>query len=567
MRRQRNGQSAKDRRRRSNSSTGRPTTNAATQSQQQQQQQQQNVVAHCWTALVGALLFGLVVALGLMLGSLDGPILLFAVNNDGSFPTQHRPLRQKRPPRRYQNDSLQHRRELQVQHAVMISLEEDLWNIGNMVVDRQSDDVDVDAAGGPTAVFCAPWTVNVDAWWSQHPTWELALQNATHQCLHRIVNPAQRQLYERLYAIQFPSKVPSSSSASFMECPSYIPKYISGSGWGADVSHVVDGLELALARNVLVRVLTPTPWQYAFRVPACPRADWSCYFLPLSGCDTQPRTHDTRSTAIRYQQPWYGFAPANRVTRDDDDTNNIPGTVPWLLQYATRPQTWLRQRVVQAMVESVLVSPRSTPPWQPPTLPWPCTVMHVRRGDVVLHGKFSRRYHAIREYVQALEQYNNNSNLHSGATTQEQINQRQNILLLTDDANAVTEALTEYSNNDKYQWFYLDRPRHQADEGGWENQIPSGDPVSEVVLLLAELELASQCQTLVHSKSNLADYLYAVMTLAQQQQQHYASDQDVGDDNAIDAVIERIDLDESQPHDVVHQAANADSVRLSTAFG
>lgn len=402
-----------------------------------------------------------------------------------------------------------------------ISSEEALWN--NLL----KNDKDKEKRN---TLFCALWTVDVDDWWSQHPTWELAFQNTTHQCFQKISNNSKSNLYQRLYSIQLPES-----------CNEVISKYITGSGWGVDISHAIDGLLTALSHKGTVHVIAPTPWQYASGVhgsapmAACPRADLSCYFLPLSGCDAQPRdmNNDLGGTKIRYEQQWRGFAPQPYFGHHADDNAammTMNWTVPWLLQYATRSQTWLRRRVVQA-VETVHLP--STEAGEP------CTVIHVRRADVVLHGKFSRRYHAIYEYVDALEQ------TYGGAPTE-----RHNVLLLSDDANAIREAITQYPvDKTNYQWFYLDRERHEADSGGWENQIPSGDPVTEVVMLLAAFELASQCQTLVHSKSNLADYLYATMLLQQE-----------------NGVV-RIDLDEGRPHQQIHQASNADTVRLSKGFG
>ena len=57
-----------------------------------------------------------------------------------------------------------------------------------------------------------------------------------------------------------------------------------------------------------------------------------------------------------------------------------------------------------------------------------CTVIHVRRGDIVLHEETSRRYRAIAEYVETKE-----------------VEIHDNILLLTDDANAIGEAKKLFS--------------------------------------------------------------------------------------------------------------------------
>lgn len=75
-------------------------------------------------------------------------------------------------------------------------------------------------------------------------------------------------------------------------------------------------------------------------------------------------------------------------------------------------------------------------------------MIHVRRGDVVLHGKFSRAYHKISEYLQTARHL-----------------MSPNILLLTDDANAVTEALAHRKlprADFPLTWYYIDRPRHHG---------------------------------------------------------------------------------------------------------
>jgi hypothetical protein len=94
----------------------------------------------------------------------------------------------------------------------------------------------------------------------------------------------------------------------------------------------------------------------------------------------------------------------------------------------------------------------------------PCTVIHVRRGDIVMHGKQSRKYHAISEYLNA------------SAKTNIQIHP--NILILTDDHNAIGEAKTLYP---EYHWMSIERPRWKADEGGFERQLPSNDPIFEML--------------------------------------------------------------------------------------
>ena len=92
-----------------------------------------------------------------------------------------------------------------------------------------------------------------------------------------------------------------------------------------------------------------------------------------------------------------------------------------------------------------------------------------------------------------------------------------------------------------------DRSRHHGSAGGWENQIPSEDPREEVVMLHAAFELVKQCQCLVHSKSNLADYLYAIMTLHNPR-------------------VQRIDIDRNKQNNKIHRARNAETVWISTQY-
>jgi hypothetical protein len=97
-----------------------------------------------------------------------------------------------------------------------------------------------------------------------------------------------------------------------------------------------------------------------------------------------------------------------------------------------------------------------------------CSVIHVRRADVVLHKRDSRKYFPISEYLKRLP----NEHKKPGST----------ILLLMDDANAIEEAHEFYP---QINWKYLNRTRHRGTEGGWENQTPSKSPKMEVIVILA----------------------------------------------------------------------------------
>jgi len=117
------------------------------------------------------------------------------------------------------------------------------------------------------------------------------------------------------------------------------------------------------------------------------------------------------------------------------------------------------------------------------------------------------------------------------------------VLLLTDDENAVGEALHEFPN---HSWVYINRTRYKGAEGGWENHIPSNDPKQEVVVLLSALKLARKCEKMVHSKSNLADLIYSEMEAAQ-------------------PGVTRINLDQGKGL-AVHNEENVHSVNISKTY-
>ena len=122
--------------------------------------------------------------------------------------------------------------------------------------------------------------------------------------------------------------------------------------------------------------------------------------------------------------------------------------------------------------------------------------MHVRRSDIQGHGR--RKYHDIKEYIDIMTKKLGNERLH-------------NVLLLTDDKNAIEEAHGEYPNKN---WMYFDRPRFRGTEGGWENHFPSGDPKTEVVTLLSIYRAVRHCDSIVKQEGNFGNTLLTQMELA-----------------------------------------------------
>ena len=240
-----------------------------------------------------------------------------------------------------------------------------------------------------------PWDLDgADEWWTHHVDWEVFHEDDTHYCFRKIQNDDKAKLYLTLYKTQFEG-----------DCSNMISKQMISSGWGADMSVVADGLMYAASVNVPVQ-MQKAKWHYATPKPyddanpsACPTKDMFCYFLPLSSCPAVEDKHDTLF-----------FRPDRSVS--SELCCNEPDR--WYLEFATRPQAWLRKRVYDLVRQ------------QSAMMQTPCTVMHVRRADVVLHGDQSRRYHAISEYLDASDAIEHN------------------VLLLTDDQNAVSEALHKH---------------------------------------------------------------------------------------------------------------------------
>jgi len=328
-----------------------------------------------------------------------------------------------------------------------------------LILEKESDFLS-DKLINNASSFCVPWNVSSDEWWTHHPQWEVFHETEEHYCFRRILNQDKAKLFLRIHFQQFGGA----------NCTGEVlTKQMWSSGWGADFLNVVDGLVHGQKVGLPFQ-LTKFPWHYArpkpFHEPApevCPSKDMFCYFLPLSKCEPQNKSNEVF---------WEPGINSNAVAID------IPGR--WYLEYATRPQTWLRKRVFDF-----------TKKYQ---IQQPCSVMHVRRADVVRHGEASRRYFAISEYFSAA---NSSGNLLEN-----------NILLLTDDHNAIGEALHVFPEK---HWMYINRTRFRGNEGGWERQIPSNDPAQETVIILSIFRLAQKCSSIVRSESNFGSYVLGSM--------------------------------------------------------
>jgi hypothetical protein len=378
--------------------------------------------------------------------------------------------------------------------------------------------------------FCVPWNnvldVGVDEWWTHHVEWTVFFQDDTHYCFERIRDAEKRAFLSSLYRLQFPTNDDDSCSNK-----SVLMKDMWSSGFGADMSNVVDGLMHGMNTQRHFQITSRQPWHYAlpkkfFRhgrpgtttttttttaaaaaAAACPSQDMFCYFLPISSCPQQVPTttndnDNVTTTATVQNEIFYPQAVFLGGTNDDEDSSN-QGTRAktttlrrWYWEYATRLQTWLRKSVHDYTQHQIRTLPLHTP----------CTVMHVRRGDVILHGLLSRRYHSIRDYINVTKRKTTTAPSSPSSPQRHDHNQlERNILLLTDDDNAIHEALTEFPND--YHWMYLNRTRYKAASGGWEQHLPSGNATLEMIILLSTLRLVRHCNSLIKSSSNFGNLI------------------------------------------------------------
>ena len=360
--------------------------------------------------------------------------------------------------------------------------------------------------------FCLEWNLDmfdVDKWWTHKPSFVIEQQNATHQCFQLEVNREKLKFLQKVYRNQF-----------LTDCDTVLPRILRSSGWGADFNGLDEGFLNALEEKKPMMVL-PNPaalksgkdsqvWQYAAAKDGsnatCPAKDLSCYFLPITKCKAN-HSHeyqfDTRSHR-RDEKEW-----------------------PWVYQYLTRGQQWIRRAVVD-FVDT------QRPPFPPNES---CTVMHVRRGDVILRKvKFTRNrgYHPISDYLDQLPS--------------ERRQPGSNIFLLTDDANAIDEAqeLHSYIN-----WHWVNRTRSRGKEAIFMNHVTEDTPKDEVIAILGTFEIAKQCDAVVRGDSAFGDFIASQVVdswrakgrdiLSAQIPEVFASDEErMKSDQALEAHIKEL---------------------------
>jgi hypothetical protein len=312
--------------------------------------------------------------------------------------------------------------------------------------------VDFKITGDPSqefdAPFCVPWETNMDIWWTHHVDWGVKKENATHLCFSHL-DEEEGSYLRQVYSSQYIDTCNNNTS---------LYKEMWSTGYGADISSVVDGVEYGRRNNISFNVFRRGPWLYA--KGECETQDMGCFFLPFSSCWNKT------------DMDFMGNGYLNRHPR----IQHFAKPYKYIMDYITRPTQSFRKEIYDYVEERA------------PKITGPAMCLHVRRTDVVLHGNLARRYHAIQEYMEA-------------AQTKVPNRFHRNVILFTDDDDAIDEAKSHYP---QHNWIYLNRTRHRGTEGGWEGQVPSNSPRLEVVILHSIFRMMQHCDVYVFSTSNIA---------------------------------------------------------------
>jgi hypothetical protein len=304
--------------------------------------------------------------------------------------------------------------------------------------------------------YCAPWEVDSDNWWLHHPDWEPSTENETAYCFAPIKDTEKATFLKELHDFQW------TGNCSEVEKSCEV-----NSGFGASTGWLQDSFWHASKQSKPFQILLNgrPRWLYSTANNAswayCENKDTRCYYLPVSPC--------SRDFVGNRNQHLTGPRPS----RHQDKLR-----FHWMRHYLYRPKQHLRRKSFE-MRQSLNIS-------------YPCTTMHVRRGDVGAGFQPFRRFAAVQEYLD-----------------EAQAQEGDNIVLLTDAESTIQEAKMYHPN---YNWIYLDRPRHESIVK-FNNHLPSGDESAELLAIEVELRIASTCQKVVYGDSGFVKNLLNTMTL------------------------------------------------------
>lgn len=317
---------------------------------------------------------------------------------------------------------------------------------------------------------CTPWEISLDDWWQDHPTWEPSFENDTHACFRPIANPERVQVLLKAHALQFQGCQPN---------PAVRPLFPMGFA-ATLLFHLTSSFWSAYRENrqfLSGRVDEKFEWLYATHNKSswayCPTQDHECLFLPSSNCP-RPVGSDIPNETPKKK---YQF-------RDMENNQTLVEHNIWLSQYLMRPRQVLRKKLYEFMRDSKDM----------PRVPanQSCTWIHVRRADAMTEANYKRNYYLLKEYL-----------------TRGQVSKDDNLLLFTDDQSTIEEAELLHP---EYRWNYWDRKRHRGPVPN-NAHLPSGNAELEILTILAERKLASQCQKGVFGNSNMATLFRNAMAI------------------------------------------------------
>lgn len=325
------------------------------------------------------------------------------------------------------------------------------------------------------------WDHDLDEWWQRHPTWEVSSETDQRYCFSPVNDPKRAEFLHLLSRLQWGQQNSCSNNnntSGFM---------IINSGYSANVGLLGKAFLTSFLNNRTFVTSKRVPefiWRYAANqngTPVCPSADLECYFLPISNCKARIKQDD-------------GF---DQKLIDRHGGGRYGKKVTWIRSYLFRPKLWMRKKVYWELIRKT------------PAIPLPCTAMHVRRTDAILENNWKKRRHYFRiaDYLNATNPSHNN------------------VVLLTDDQTAIDEALALHYNR---TWTFINRTRWRGTEGGMNGHVPSGDPAFEIAVILAEQQLATHCEALVHTRSGYADVLRLAMDIARDFKDYEKRKIDVG---------------------------------------
>jgi hypothetical protein len=307
---------------------------------------------------------------------------------------------------------------------------------------------------------CAPWEYNADDWWLDHPDWQVSHEDDTTFCFSKIHDERKAALFRKIHNVQW--------TKAKQNCTGVLQRTQINSGWAASFGRIADAVWAAVHHDQPVQITKHWEgmrWLYATNDTNswayCEAKDMSCYLLPQSPCPQVIGRDDN-------------------IRRTGGKINNVEWL--WLKEYVGRMRQPVRRKIHEMLEKEF------------PPITLPCTAMHVRRGDSGIPRRPFRRYAAISEYLEIGE-----------------IQPGEMIVLLTDDTSTIQEVEKYHPN---YNWVYMNRPRNNGPEGGFDGHVPSNDAAFDFVAIHAELRLASQCNKLVHGSSSFADTVHDAMALA-----------------------------------------------------